>query len=101
MTDEAPKSAVELTMERLRKQDADAGVHEEPLTGQQRDAIAEIRRMHQAGVAERLIMHDSFVLAAANPAERARHQAELRRDLDRFERETDERIKKIREGTET
>jgi hypothetical protein len=40
MTDEAPKSAFELAMARLKKQDADAGVVEHKLTEEQKAAIA-------------------------------------------------------------
>jgi len=96
MADEAPKSAFELAMERLRKKDADAGIVEHPLTDAQRQAIAEVRRIHEARVAERRIMHDSEVLAIADPAERAERDGELRRDLDRFEREREEKVRKIR-----
>ncbi len=96
MTNDAPKSAVELAMERLRKKDADAGVVEHPLTDAQRETIAEVRRVHEARVAERRIMHDSEVRAIMDPAERAERDAEMHRDLDRFEREREEKVKKIR-----
>lgn len=96
MADDAPKSALELAMERLRKKDAEAGIVEHPLTDAQRQAIAEVRQMHEARVAERRIMHDSAVRSVVDPAERADRDAELRRDLDRFERERDEKVKTIR-----
>lgn len=98
MSNESPKSAVELAMERFRKQDADAGVVDKPLTVAQREAIAEARRVHEARVAERRIMHDSAVLSAADTAERDERDAEMRRDVDRFDRERDEKIKRIRDG---
>jgi hypothetical protein len=98
MATDGPKSAVELAMERLRKKDADAGVVERPLTDQQREAIAEVRRQHEARVAERRIMHDSAVRATMDPAEVAERDAEMRRDLDRFEREREEKVRKIREA---
>lgn len=98
MSNDAAKSAVELAMERFRKQDVEAGVVDKPLTGAQREAIAEVRRVHKARVAERRIMHDSSVLSVMEPAERAEREAEVRRDLDRFDRERDEKIKRIREG---
>jgi hypothetical protein len=96
-TDGAPKSAFELAMERLRKKDAEAGIVEHPLTDAQRDEIAEVRRVHEARVAERRIMHDSAVRGTMDPAEIAERDAELRRDLDRFEREREEKVRKIRE----
>jgi hypothetical protein len=98
MSNDAPKSAFELAMERLRKKDAEAGIVEHPLTDAQRDQIAEVRRMHEARVAERRIMHDSAVRGTMDPAEIAERDAELRRDLDRFEREREEKVRKIRES---
>ena len=41
--DNAPKSSVELAMERLRKRDADAGIEQLLLTDEQKTAITEIR----------------------------------------------------------
>ena len=96
MSNDAPRSAVELAMERLRKKDADAGVVEHPLTDAQRQAIADVRRTHEARVAERRIMHDSAIRSEMDPEQRAEREAELRRDLDRFEREREEKVKKIR-----
>ena len=43
---DAPKSALELVMERLRKKDAETGVTETTLTDEQRAAIAEARSVH-------------------------------------------------------
>ena len=63
MSDEAPKSALELAMERLKKKDADAGVVEHKLTGEQKAAIAEARSVHEARVAELQILHRSKQLS--------------------------------------
>lgn len=46
------KSAYELAMERLQKEDPDGGV---PLTEEQKDALAEIDRKYTAKIAEREI----------------------------------------------
>ena len=86
-------------MERLRKQDAEAGVDEKPLTDPQRAAIAEARSVYEARVAERRIMHESNVAGVFDPAERAQRDEELRRDLDRFESDRDSKIKRIRAGS--
>jgi len=96
---DAPKSRMELVMERLRKQDAEAGIDEKPLTDAQRAAIAEARSVYDARVAERRIMHDSAVAGLFDPAERAQRDEELRRDLDRFESDRDSKIKRIRAGS--
>jgi hypothetical protein len=93
-----PKSSLELVMERLRKKDAEAGVEETRLTDQQRAAIAEARSVYESRVAERRIMHQSAIASVFDPAERAERDAELRRDLERFESERDAKIKRIWQG---
>ena len=50
MPEDAPKSAFDLAMERLRQKDRDAGVVEQPLTDAQRARIAEIRANAPANV---------------------------------------------------
>jgi hypothetical protein len=95
---EAPKSALELVMERLRKKDAEAGVTETPLTDAQRAAIAEARSVYDARVAERRIMHQSTVVKTIDPEERQAVDDAFRRDLERFESDRDSKIRKIREG---
>ncbi len=52
MTDEEPKSAWEIALERFRKQDAEKGVVEQALTEEQKAAIEECRRSYQAKIAE-------------------------------------------------
>jgi hypothetical protein len=95
---DAPKSRLELVMERLRKKDAEAGVEDTPLTDDQRQAIAEARSVYEARVAERRILHQSSVASIVDPAERAQRDEELRRDLDRLETDRDAKIKRIRGG---
>jgi hypothetical protein len=85
-------------MERLRQKDAEAGVEEIPLTDDQREAIAEARRVYDARVAERRIMHKSALATVFDPAEREELDRQLRRDLERFESDRDARIRRIREG---
>ena len=93
-----PKSAIDIVMERLRRKDAEAGTEQKALTDPQRAAIADIRSVYDAQVAERRIMHQSAVAAVFDPAILEERDAELRRDLDRFERERDEKIKRVWEG---
>lgn len=94
-----PKSAFDIVMERLRRKDAEAGTEQKALTDSQRTAIAEVRTFYDAQVAERRIMHQSAVAAVFDPAILEDREAELRRDLDRFERERDEKIKRIWAGS--
>ena len=95
---DAPKSALELAMEKLKKKDAEAGVEAQTLTDAQRSAIADARSMYDARVAERRIMHRSAVDSVFEPAEIAERESELRRDLDRFASDLESKIKKIRDG---
>ena len=97
MTD-APKSAVDIVMERLRRKDAESGTEQQSLTDAQRTAIADVRTVFEAQAAERRIMHQSAVASVFDPAILEERESELRRDLDRFERERDEKIKRIRAG---
>ncbi len=93
---DAPKSAIDIVMERLRKKDAESGVEQRQLTDAQRAAIAEAKSVYDAQVAERKIMHQSTIAGVFDPAELEERASELRRDLDRFERDPEEKIKRIR-----
>jgi hypothetical protein len=97
MTD-VPKSALDIVMERLRRKDAESGTEQQTLTDAQRAAIAEVRSVYEAQVAERRIMHQSAVAGLFEPDQLAERDAEMRRDLDRFERERDEKVKRIRDS---
>ena len=98
MTD-GPKSAIDIVMERLRRKDAEAGTEQKALTDAQRGAIAEARSVYGAQVAERRIMHQSAIGGIFDPAVLEEREAELRRDLDRFEREREEKIKRVWEAS--
>jgi hypothetical protein len=94
---DAPKSAYELVMERLRKKDAEAGIEEQKLTDAQKAAIAEARSVYEARVAERQILHRGKVLITMDPQEREILDEQYRRDLDRFASDRDSKIKRIRD----
>jgi hypothetical protein len=93
---DAPKSAFELAMEKLRKKDVEAGVEEQVLTDAQRAEIAEARSVYESRVAERRIMHQADIRSVFDPGEREERDSELRRDLERFASERDAKIRKIR-----
>lgn len=101
MPDDTPKSALELAMARLKKQDADAGVVEHKLSDAQKAAIAEARSVYEARVAERQIMHREKQLTTYDPAQIEAIEQEYRRDLDRFASDRDSKIGKIRQETES
>ena len=101
MPDDTPKSALELAMARLKKQDADAGVVEHKLTDAQKAAIAEARSVYEARVAERQIMHREKQLTTYDPAQVEAIEQEYRRDLERFASDRDGKISRIRQETDS
>jgi hypothetical protein len=96
VTDSAPKTAYELAMERLRQKDKEGGVVERPLTDEQKKAIAEARRVYEAKVAEREILHRDALRQAKSPEEVQKLNEELARDRDRYARDRDGKIGEIR-----
>lgn len=96
MSGDAPKSAYELAMERLRQKDKEARVEERPLTDEQKAAIAEARQVHQARMAEREILHRAALAKAGSAEEVEELNLALRRDLDRLATDRDRKIAQIR-----
>lgn len=98
MESDAPKTAYELAMERLRQKDRDAGVEERPLTEAQKAAIQEARNVHEARIAEREILHRAALARAQSPEEVERLNEEYRRDRDRLAVDRDRKIAEIKKG---
>jgi hypothetical protein len=96
MADEAPKSAYELAMERLRKKDAADGIAERAVTDEQKAEIAEVRRVYEAKVAEAEILFKSKIATIFEPEERARLLEGHRRDLQRLQDDRERKLAKIR-----
>jgi hypothetical protein len=101
MSDDAPKSAYDLAMERLRKKDKEQSVEERPLTAKQKAAIAEARQFHQAKAAEREILHQAAMAAARTHEEVDKLNEELRRDQERLTSDRDRKIAEIRKAKST
>lgn len=97
VTDDGPKSAFELAMERLRQKDKEGGVVERPLTDEQKAAIAEARSFYDAKVAEREILHRDALRKAKSHEEIAKLSKELAQDRDRLVRDRDRKIAGTRE----
>ncbi len=95
---DAPKSAVELVMERLKQQDAAADVGTTALTGDQKEAIAAARRDYEAKVAEADILFRSKLTAALDLDAQQELEANHRRDLGQFASTRDKKIDAIRKG---
>jgi hypothetical protein len=99
VTDDAPKSAFELAMERLRRKDREDGVEETAVTDEQKAAIAEIRRVYEAKLAEREILHQSSLRKASHdPAAVEALEADYRRDRERIASERERKIDGVRRG---
>ena len=96
MTGGAPKSAFELAMEKLKRQDEAAGVAQVQLTAAQREAIAEARRVCEARIAECRILFQSALATTLEPAAREELEANYRRDLARCAADRDKQIARIR-----
>jgi hypothetical protein len=95
-SDEAPKSALELAMERLRRKDVEEGRDERLLSSEQKEEIAEIRRVYGARIAQAEILHKSSLLSAFEPEARLKLEADYRRDLERLGEDRDRKIAAVR-----
>ncbi|HYT76704.1 MAG TPA: hypothetical protein VEL79_18245 [Vicinamibacterales bacterium] len=95
-----PKSAFELAMERLKKQDAESGAVEHKLSDAQKAAIAEARSVYEARLAELQILQRQKQLTTFEPPEVEKMEQEYRRDLDRIATDRDAKIRKIRAESE-
>lgn len=96
MTDDAPKSALELAMERLRRRDEETGVEERSLSDEQKAEIAEIKRVYSAKIAEAEILHKSKLVTVWEPEERAALEQGHRRDVERLREEQERKLQKVR-----
>jgi hypothetical protein len=96
LADESPKSSYELAMERLRKKDKDEGLDDRPPTPEQREAIAEARKLAEAKLAEREILHHSALRGVMDPESREKLDLEYRRDRDRITSDRERKIEEIR-----
>lgn len=96
MTDDAPKSAYELAMERLRRKDAESGVEERAFSDEQKAEIAEIKRVYAAKIAEAEILHKSKLMATFEPEARALLEQGHRRDLERLRDEQERKLQRVR-----
>lgn len=99
MTNDAPKSAVELVMERLKQHDATTDGGTSALSEDQKEAIAAVRRDYEADVAEAEILYRSKLAAAVEPEARQELEANYRRDLGQSASSRDRKISAIRKDS--
>jgi hypothetical protein len=94
--DEAPKSAYELILERLKQKDRADGVAARAVTDEQKAKIAELRRLYEAKLAEREILHQSARAKASDLETLEELEQEYRRDRERIASERDRKIDEVR-----
>jgi aminoglycoside phosphotransferase len=96
--DDAPKSAYEIILERLKKKDHDEGVEDRPVTDEQRARIAEVRKVYEARLAEREILYQAARRKAQDLETLDKLEEEYRRDRERIVSERDRKIDEARAG---
>ena len=97
---DAPKSAWEIALEKLQKQDRERGeTGPAALTDNQKKAVADVRARFQAKLAELEILHASNRgKAAGDPEALEKAEEEYRRDRRRIEDQRDQAIAAARGG---
>ena len=99
MIDDAPKSAYEIAMARLRQKDAESGETEAALTEAQKTAIAEARQAAAARLAQEEIMLKAALAGTFDPEAHARLQENYRRDVQRINDDADRKVAKVRSAS--
>ena len=94
--DDAPKSAYEIILERLKKKDRADGVEDRPVTEEQKARIAEVRKVYEARLAEREILYQSARRKAQDLETLEKLEEEYRRDRERIASERDRKIDAVR-----
>ena len=92
----APKTAYELAMERLRADDRKAGVEESALTAGQKKKIAETRKAATARLSEREILFQDAMQRITATAERETAEREYQTDRRRINEDCERAIEAIR-----
>jgi hypothetical protein len=95
---DAPKSAYELAMERLRAADEASGVQAVSLSPKQKADVAEARRVASARLAEREILFRDSMRKTEDPAEREKVEREYQIDRKRIQDDCERTIQAIRGG---
>jgi len=101
MPGDAPKTAYELAMERLRRKDRETGVEERPLTEEQKAAVADARQYYQAKLAEREILYQDALRKATSREEVQKLEAEVTHDRDRLASDRDRKIAEVKQRPAT
>jgi hypothetical protein len=95
MSEDEPKSAIEIAMEKLR---ARGDFSETPLSDAQKAEIAEIRSLYKAKIAELEIHEESKMKQAASLEELEALKEALGKEKERLNREMEDKVQKVRQG---
>jgi hypothetical protein len=87
-------------MARLREKDAREGIERKLPTPEQKAAIAELRSVYEAKLAQEDVMYQQAALEAPDPQVLAAVQDEHRRARERLNAERDAKIERIRTGAD-
>ena len=98
--DDAPKSALEIAMARLRQKDAESGESAAALTDEQKARIAEVRQAAQARQAQEDILYQASLASTWDPEARAKLQEQHRMDVARIKEDAERKIAKLRAGAQ-
>jgi len=100
MSDDEPKSALEIAMEKLAEKDRQSGEKTlATLTMGQKEEIAECRSKAEAQLAEmEILFRPTRVAAAADPEALKKAEEEYARERRRVEERRDEEIARIKSG---
>lgn len=91
--DDAPKSAIEIAMEKLRARE---GFEEKTLTDDQKAEIADIRSRYRAKIAEAEIHQQSKLGAVTTLEELEALRGELAREKNRLTSEMERKVAEVR-----
>jgi len=83
-------------MERLRKRDEAAGVEPQVLSDAQKAAVAEVRSLYSAKIAQAEVMLQGRLLQSFDPAERQVIEDEYRREREHLTSEMNSKLEKAR-----
>jgi hypothetical protein len=93
VSEDEPKSAIEIAMEKLR---ARGGFDEQPLSDEQKAEIADIRSLYKSKIAELEIKQQDKISKAASYEEIQSLQEELAQEKSRLSEKMESEVKKVR-----
>ena len=93
MSEDEPKSAIEIAMEKLR---ARGDYDEQPLSNEQKAEIADIRSLYKSKIAEFEIKQQDKISKATSYEEIQAFQEELAKEKARLNDKVESEVKKVR-----